>query len=39
MASEVGNENLVRFLKQQQQLNERLAEQQATFSGQTRQQM
>jgi len=27
------------ILKQQQQLNERLAEQQATFSGQTRQQM
>ncbi|XP_070854242.1 uncharacterized protein [Drosophila suzukii] len=30
MASGVGNENLVRFLEQQQQLNERLAEQQAT---------
>jgi len=26
----VGNENLVRFLDQQQQLNERLAEQQTT---------
>ncbi|XP_070851577.1 uncharacterized protein [Drosophila suzukii] len=31
MASGVGNENLVRFLEQQQQLNERLAEQQATL--------
>jgi len=31
MTSGVGNENLVRFLEQQQQLNERLAEQQATF--------
>jgi len=31
MASGVGNENLVRFLGQQQQLNERLAEQQATI--------
>jgi len=30
MAPGVGNENLVRFLEQQQQLNERLAEQQAT---------
>ncbi|XP_070854152.1 uncharacterized protein [Drosophila suzukii] len=29
MASGVGNENLVRFLEQQQQLNERFAEQQA----------
>jgi len=31
MASGVGNENLVRFLEQQQHLNERLAEQQATL--------
>jgi len=31
MASGVGNENLVRFLEQQQQLNERLAEQQVTL--------
>jgi len=31
MASGVGNENQVRFLEQKQQLNERVAEQQATL--------